>query len=239
MDLVSLAILLAFALGLVVIVMLLTRGVFARDLTQALKRVTDQERALQEKADILEQRIRQMEREYETKLKRADGEAERVVDEAKQQAMNVRTAAIEEAKHRARQFMVEAEQGRAQLKQEAARELDGHAARRACESLRQLLSPADLLALHRRLLEELLQTLRGLEAARLHPGPEGVRVLTGLPLPPEDAHRLAQWALSAVGPSVTVSTSTDPALVAGGIVRIGEMFIDNSLYNRLNGVGAS
>jgi F0F1-type ATP synthase membrane subunit b/b' len=239
MDLVSLAILLVFALGLVVVVILLTRGVFARDLTQALKRVTEQERALQEKADILEQRIRQMEREYEAKIKRADGEAERIVDGAKQQAMNVRTAAIEEAKHRARQLMLEAEQGRALLKQEAARELDGRAARRACETLRDLLDPSDLLSLHHRLIQELLRALPRVEASQLHPGPEGVRVLTGLPLAAEEAQRLSQWAAERLGPSVTVSASTDASLVAGGVIAVGETLIDNSLYHRLNGRDAA
>ena len=53
----------ALVLGIVVLVIFFTRGVFSRDLTQAMKRVTQREEELQEKADILEQRLGQMERE--------------------------------------------------------------------------------------------------------------------------------------------------------------------------------
>ena len=62
-----------------------------------------------------------------------------MVQEAKQQAMNIRTAAAEEAKHRARQLLLEVEQGRAHLKAEWANELRGTMIKRVCESLRALL----------------------------------------------------------------------------------------------------
>src|SRR3989338_7920041 len=91
------------------------RGLFARETTQALKRVRQQEDALQAKADLLEQRLSQMEQDHRQKLTHVQGEAERVVQEAKQQAMNIRTAAVEEAKHRARQLVMETEQSRQQM----------------------------------------------------------------------------------------------------------------------------
>ncbi len=230
MELVGLAVLLIFAL---VTVIFLTRGVFSRDLTRALKRVNQQEQELQEKADILEQRLGQMEREYQVKLKRAEAEAERIVQEAKSQAMNIRTAGIEEAKHRARQLLLEAEQGRAQLKMDAARELNAKAVQRACELLRGLLPPEDLVALHSLLTKELLEALTQVDPKPFRTSVERVEVMTAQPLGTEESERLTRWVAASLGSEMPVQIQTDPALVAGCLVRIGPTIVDNTLANRL------
>src|SRR3989338_5499741 len=187
MELIGLGILLVVALGVILgIVILLTRGLFARDLTQALKRVTQQEQALQEKADVLESRLSQMERDYHAKLKRAEGEAEQMLQDAKTRAMNIRTAAIEEAKHRARQLLLEAEQGKLQLKSDMAKELNGQTAQQACASLRMLLPAPTLAALHAALVKELLAALKSMDAATRHQPLERIVVMTGQPVAPAD-----------------------------------------------------
>ena len=234
MELLSLGIALVAALGVILgIVILLTRGLFAKDLTQALKRVNQQEQALQEKADILESRLGQLERDYHAKLKRAEGEAEQMLQDAKTQAVNIRTAAIEEAKHRARQLLLEAEQGKLQLKAEVAKELDGWAVQHACASLRTLLPAPALAALHEALVGELLTALTGLDAAPLRGRVEQVVVVTGQPFAEADAKRLAQWAATALGRGIAVETKIEPTLLAGCIVQLGTTMVDNSLPNRL------
>ena len=234
MELLGLAVLLIVALGIVIlIVILVTRGVFARDLTKALKRVTQQEEVLQGKADILEQRLSQMEQEYETKLKRAETEAEQVLREAKNQAMNIRTAAIEEAKHRARQLMLEAEQGKVQLRAEVAKELNGQVIQRAGEALRTLLSAQELQSVHGMLVKELLDTLNRSEAVPRQAAVERVEVTTGQPLAESAAHELTQWVGKAVGEQVPIEITVDPSLVAGCVIRMGATILDNSLLNRL------
>jgi F0F1-type ATP synthase membrane subunit b/b' len=220
---------------LIVGTLLLTvRGLFARETTQALKRVRQQEESLQAKADLLEQRLSQMEQDHRQKLKHAQGEAERVVQEAKQQAMNIRTAAVEEAKHRARQLLLEAEQGKLQLKAEVAKELDGRAVQHACASLRTLLPAPALVALHEALVGELLTALNGLDAAALRGHLERVVVVTGQPFAEADAKRLAQWAETALGRGTAVEMNTEPTLLAGCVVQLGTTVVDNSLPNRLS-----
>ena len=235
MELLGLGILLVVALGVILgTVILLTRGLFARDLTQALKRVTQQEQALQENADVLESRLGQMERDYHAKLKRAEGEAEQMLQEAKTQAMNIRTSAIEEAKHRARQLLLEAEQGKLQLKSDMAKELNGQAAQQACASLRMLLPAPTLSALHAVLVKELLTALKGMDLAARHQPLERVVVMTGQPLDPADARALTQWVAAALGREVAVEVNTEPNLIAGCVVQLGATIVDNSLPNRLS-----
>ncbi len=235
MELLGLGILLVAALGGVVsIVILFTRGIFARDLTQALKRVTQQEQELQEKAEILEQRLNQLEQEYHAKIKRAEVEAEEMVQKAKGQAMNIRTVAVEEAKHRARQLLLEAEQGKAQLKRELAKEFNGQAIRQACDSLRTLLPPQGLASLHLSLVAELMPVLSTLDTQSFRTeAVERVEVVTAQPLAPDQSKRLAQWVTESLGPHVALQVDTDSSLVAGCLVRIGQTIVDNTLANRL------
>lgn len=237
MDLIGLGVLLVIALGVILgMVILLTRGVFARDLTQALKRVNQQEQTLQEQADVLEQRLTQMERDYHAKLKRAEGEADHLLQEAKTQAMNIRTSAIEEAKHRARQLLLEAEQGKLQLKFEVAKELNGQAVQQACTFLHTLLPATALAALHAALVKELLAALQAMALPAWPQPPERIVVMTGQPLDQADARALAQWAATALRREVPVEVKAQPALVAGCVVHLGTTIVDNSLPNRLGSV---
>jgi F0F1-type ATP synthase membrane subunit b/b' len=234
MELLGFGALLVAIIGMAFFVIILfTRGIFARDLSRALTRVTQQEQELQEKADILEHRIRQMEQDYQAKLKRADTESQRLTQEAKSQAMNIRAAAIEEAKHRARGLMVEAEQSRAQLKAEAAKELDGEAVQHACASLRDLLPEAALAALHKSLVDELLGALAQLDTTPFHKDAACANVVTAQPLTFEQSQRLTRWVASAFNNTIPLQMETDSALVAGCIVRVGTTIVDNSLPNRL------
>lgn len=235
MDLLSLLVLLVVAVVVVLSVVFITRGVFARDLTQALQRVMQQEQSLHEQADILEQRIRQLEMEYQAKLKRADAEGERLILDAKNQAMNIRTAAIEEAKHRARQLLLEAEQGRSQLKVEAAREMNGTALRQACEALRGFLPPAQLEAMHATLGEEALAEAERLDGAAAKRQTTRVVVAAAQALPEAARTRLARWAAATLGPEIPVDVDITPELVAGCVIRLGATIIDSSLLLCLSG----
>ncbi len=234
MELFGLALVVLLAL---VVVIFFTRGAFAKDLTDALKRVNQQERALQEKADILEQRLRQLEVDYHAKLKSAQAEAERLVHEAKRASLHVQAAAVEEAKYRARQLMLEAEQGRTQLKAEVAQELDARTLQRVCQSLRVLLTSDERHRLHSILVQELLETVRQLDGASVSSNGHAVHVMTAVPLHPDGARHFEGWAKTALGPDATLVCETDERLVAGGVVRVGAVVVDNSLANRLaNGV---
>ena len=231
MDLIGLGVLLGF--GLVTIV-LWTRGVFARDLTQALRRVTQQEQVLQEKADILEQRLTQLERDYQAKLKRAEVEGERIVQDAKNQAMNIRAVAIEEAKHRARQLLLEAEHGKVRLKAELAKEVNGNVLQRACESLRTLLPQTEVTTLHRTLVAELLDSLQQMDVGPFRGTVEQLEVTIAQPFGTDEEQRLRQWAVVSLGDQVPLKIHADPTLVAGCVVRMGPTIVDNSLRNRLS-----
>ncbi len=227
-----------FALGLLLVMVvgaaiLWTRGVFARDLTHALRRVTQQEQALQEQAAVLERRLHQLEQEDQARLKAAEQEAQRLLQQAKDQAATIQHAALEEVKRRARALLLEAEQLKAQWRVEVAKELNGQAIRGAGESLRRLLAPEELAALHERMLRELVDTLKEL-AVLPHPSSvERVEVVTARALAETVDAALRRWVAEKFGAATPVRATQDEQLIAGGLVRLGSTVVDNSLMNRL------
>lgn len=230
MELIGLAVVFVLIVG---VVLLTVRGLFARDLTQALKRVANQEQELQAKAEILEQRLSQLEKDHQLKLKQAEAEAQRLVQEAKQQAMNIRTAAIEEAKHRARQLVMEAEQLRGHLKQELRQELNGRALARVCEAIQTLLSSEEQARLHNRLVAQLLEELARVEVAHVGGPIHHVQVTAAHPLSAEQTKALRDHLLKHLGPSVGCEVKTDATLVAGCVVQLGDLMLDGSLKHYL------
>ena len=61
-----------------------------------------------------------------------------------------------------------------------------------------------------------------------------VDVTTAQPLTASESERLKRWAAASVGEGTPLQVDTDPALVAGCVVRLGATIVDNSLSNRLS-----
>ena len=112
-------------------------------------------------------------------------------------------------------------------------ELNGQAIQRACESLRTLLPASELSALHTTLTTELLRALVQLDVAPFRAEIHRIEVVSAQALTSAQSHQLEQWAMTTLGIKVAVEVKTDPALVAGLVVRLGPTVVDNSLVNRL------
>ena len=221
-------IVLAFVL-VVGMIALTARGMFAREATHALKRVRQREEELQAKADVLEQRLAQMERDHRQKLTHAQAEADRLMQEAKQQAMNIRTAAVEEAKHRARQLMGEAEHARQQMIADLARELHSKAVAWTCTAFQQLLTTAEQDTLHARLLQQLVHACEQMDIAPLNGTGERIRLTSAKPIGQEARQAIQHCFSTKLHRTMTLEETIDDTLLAGGVVALGDLLIDGSL----------
>ena len=218
----------------IAIVMLTVRGVFARDLTQAIRRVTQQEQDLQMKAEVLERRLAQMEHDHAVRLKQAEAEGQRLLQDARQQASNIRSAAIEEAKQHARQLMAETEQARQQMRRSLIQELNGRAIDSACQALTALLPDGELENLHEQLLARLITELDRVDAGPVAPGAAmAAQVRTARALSERQLEEIRQRLVRRMGTAVTCRQDADAALVAGAQVRVGDVIIEGDLRHYL------
>jgi len=72
-----------------------------------------------------------------------------------------------------------------------------------------------------------------------HRGIEHAEVFTALPLDEEDKQRLSTRLGKMVGREVIVDARVDPSVIGGFKARIGDMLIDGSLRNKLEGLRKS
>ena len=219
---------------IVAIVILTVRGVFARDLTQAIRRVAQQEQDLQAKADVLERRLSQMEHDHALRVKQAEAEGQRVLQEAQQQALNTRSAAIEEARQHARQLLAETEHLRQQMRRGLIQELNGRALDGACHALTSLLRNGELETLHEQLMARLITELDRVEAGATTPGAEmRAQVRVAHALSEQQLEEIRQRLSHRLGAMVACEQETDATLVAGAQVRVGDALIDGSVRHYL------
>ena len=218
----------------VVIVILTVRGVFARDLTQAIRRVAQQEQDLQAKADVLERRLSQMEQDHALRLKQAEAEGQRLLQEARQQVSNTRSAAIEETKQQARQLLAETEHLRQQMRRGLIQELSGRALDGACQALASLLPNGELENLHEQLMARLITELDRVEAGAVTSGTAvSAQVRVAHALSGRQLEEIRQRLSRRLGTAVACEQETDAALVAGAQVRVGDALIDGSVRHYL------
>jgi F-type H+-transporting ATPase subunit delta len=67
-----------------------------------------------------------------------------------------------------------------------------------------------------------------------HRGEVGAEVVSAVPLSAEQLDSVRQQLAGAVGQAVTLSTSVDPALLGGLIVRVGSRMMDASIRTKLH-----
>ncbi len=215
------------------IMLLIVRGLFARETTHVLGRVRQREEELQANADLLEQRLAQTEQDHRLKLKHAQAEAERMLQEAKQQASNIRTAAVEEAKYRARQLVMESEQTRQQMVSDLRRELHDQAVAWTCTAIQTLLTAPEQESLHARLLHHLTQACAQVELGHVNGGLERIPVRSAKPLAAEQTEALQRCLSTKLNHPVALDEMTDAGLIAGGVVSLGDVVVDGSLKQYL------
>ena len=218
----------------VALVILTVRGVFARDLTQAIRRVAQQEQELQAKADVLERRLAQMEQDHGVRVKQAELEGQRLLQEARQHVSNTRSAAIEEAKQHARQLVAETEHLREQMRRGLMQELHGRAIDAVCRALAALLPNGELENLHEGLVARLITELDRAEIGAPTPGVEvQARVRAARALSERQVEEIRQRLSRRLGTAVACEQEADAALVAGVQLQVGDALIDGSVRHYL------
>jgi F-type H+-transporting ATPase subunit delta len=91
-----------------------------------------------------------------------------------------------------------------------------------------------LLAHKRRLfaLPEVIEAFEGMRSR--HRGEVSAELISAVPLSDDQVGRIKEQLSETAGKSVSLSTSTDPALLGGIVVRVGSRMIDASLRTKLH-----
>jgi len=194
-----------------------------------------------EKAEQAEERERQAEEAYRKRLEEAERQARAIADEAREQGRVEREKFLEQARAEAQRFL---EDARLQLeleRRDAARETRRRVAALTVLAAGRLIGESLDTPRHRSLietyvdtldrpLEELSQALAGIPAEEA----PAVQVRSAVPLDQETQAEINTRLLRALGRELPVMYSTDPRLLGGLQVQVGDQVVDLSVLRKLN-----
>ena len=215
--------------------------ILTRFLFKPLKKMLDKRASQATKAmDEAEETTREAERlrlEYEKKHENIDAEftalkneARIVIDQTRQQMLQEAYEEIEAMRARA-QEEIEQQRGEAlRLHRSRIGELVTDLVQRM---MKDILTPQ----LHQAYLDAFLNQLRSVQLnGRISTNGEEVvsaELITATPLAEENQTRAAALLEAAVSQSIDLTCRVDPDVVAGAMVRLGDMLIDGSLHGQL------
>ncbi|MGB9724042.1 MAG: F0F1 ATP synthase subunit B [Chloroflexia bacterium] len=236
-DLVSFLWQLVAFIGLIWILNRLLYRPIRRTLDERARRI----RESMEKAEQAEERERQAEEEYRKRLEEARRQAQAIADEAREQGRLERERFLEQARAEAQRFL---EDARLQLeleRRDAARETRRRVAALTVLAAGRLIGESLDTPHHRSLieqyvatldrpLEELSRSLAGIPAEEM----PAVQVRSAVPLDQETQAEINSRVLRALGREMPVMYSTDPHLLGGLVVQVGDQVVDLSVVRKLN-----
>jgi len=215
--------------------------VLTRFLFKPLKRTLD-ERARQmtkaiDEAERITREAEELRQEYEKKRKNIDAEiaalkneARIVIDETRQQMLREAYQEIEAMRARAEEELAQQRADALRLHRSKIGELVTALTRRMMEDI---LTPQ----LHQAYLDAFLDQLRSVQLAGRISTNGGSAVsaelITATPLGQEDKRRIATTLETVVSQSIDLACRVDAGLIAGAMVRLGDMLIDGSLQGQL------
>ena len=224
-----------FNLILFVGLALLLRQLMGRHATTATAHLQQLSQDYLRKQDELKKRLEDAERQYQEHGTKSQEEAQQLRAQAVKDAEASKQQILTEAKQEAEHLMQQAVQARETIRQELEAAVDAKAIERACALLHQVLPQLLRAATHAAWLDELLAR-NGLLADGAVPPREPLKdasVVSAFPLTDAQRQRLLERLRKTFGPSVSMTESVDPALVAGLIITAGHVVVDGSLSSKL------
>lgn len=194
-----------------------------------------------EEAERAKEQAARAEEEYRARLEEARRQAQALADEAREQGRLEREKFLEQARAEAQRFL---EDARLQLeleRRDAARETRRRVAALTVLAAGRLIGESLDPERHRKMveqyvaaldqpLEELSRALAGIPAGEA----PAVQVRSAVPLDPETQADINARVVRALGRDMPVMYSTDPHLLGGLVVQVGDQVVDLSVVRKLN-----
>ena len=186
------------------------------------------------KHDELKKRLEEGERLYQEQLAKAQEEAAQLKTQALKDADAARQQTINQAHEEAERIMQQANQARDSMQRELVQSIDQRAVEQARALLQTVLPEPLREAAHGQWLDALLADgLINVQQLQTRESVREAKVVSAFALTEAQRKRLAERLHEALGSTVTLQESVDPALIAGLIITLGHLVLDGSLATKL------
>ncbi|MBN2119632.1 MAG: F0F1 ATP synthase subunit delta [Candidatus Omnitrophica bacterium] len=217
-------------------IIIVLRLLFQKNLNSALKRLRQlHEQALIKEAELKE-KLEKAEREKEAEIEKGRLAAQQILDAAKKETETLRLNSEEQAKQQTQKILSQGKDELEKLRANLLSEIETKALHLSSEMIKYAFSAEGKAGLQRQLIDETIQEINNLESGRFSVKTDQVRVISSFPLTDQEKERLANIISEKTNLKVSLKEDTDPELITGLVLEIGDLIIDGSLKNKLKKV---
>jgi F0F1-type ATP synthase delta subunit len=217
-----------------VALVLFLRMLFQRHLNAALARLKELQEQAMMKESQLEEELRKAKDERAAEVEKGRLDAQALVEAAKKETEAMRMKAEEEGKAELLKVSLHQKEDLEKQRQAMLAEMEERAVSLSTEIIRYTFSDKGKQNLQHDLITEVIGEIEKVSRDKFPPQVNAVEVVSPLPLLPEELQRLEKALAAKIGGSVPALTQlTDPQLITGLVVKIGNFVIDGSLKNKM------
>ena len=207
-----------------------------RQVTRSLGRLQQLYKENRGREEELKRRREETEQELRTTTARQHEESGRLRAEAEAATQKMQDERLAQAKEEGRKIVAEAEAKRERMRASLVSEMREQAVGLASDILGRVLTAQVAQGIHQHLIDELIEEIGKSDGPRPELETETVEVAVPFPLTETQRERLNTIFSSNMARSVDVKEIIDGEIVAGMVVRLGNVVLDGSLKTKVKGM---
>ncbi len=177
----------------------------------------------------------EMEQELQAKIARHNEEVGRLRAAAEVDAQKTQEEILAKSKEEGKRILAEAEAKKERMRANLVSEMEEKALDLASDIIEHILTAQVTQGINHQLIDELIDEIEKSDERRLQLDVETVEVAVPFPLTQVQQEKLKKILSSQMGRSVNVKETVDQEIVAGMVIRAGNLVLDGSLTNKLKG----
>lgn len=202
------------------------------DTLQAVKRIQAVEAEVRKKEESIRRDIQEHEKGFAKQKIEAEEEVQRHKAQTERELSRLRDQMLSDAKKESDRIVEQAHKNEEKLRQKIAIEMEQKSVKSAAEIFKLVFSDRLGGELDRQFTDELLDALNEIDGETITVDANEGEIKTSHPMPNEQKRRLEEILSAKFHRPIRVSETTDAALLAGLVLKIGSLEIDGSLRNR-------
>ncbi len=217
-----------------VLVVVALRKLFYTQASSELKRLQLLADESNKKVNTLRKKIEEAETEYQRKITQANEDARRIRDDSKKESDDLKGKTLEEARQETEKMIRFAQSKKDGLEKEMKNEIMGKSIDLSKGIIKQVLSAESLELIHEAMVAEMSHQINNVDLSSLDKKDiKEVEIITIFPLKKESRDILKTELCNKLNAEINLRERIDDSVVAGIIIRLGNLILDGSLANKL------
>lgn len=187
----------------------------------------------EKRAEELRKKAEEAKREYEEKIKKAEEDTKRMEEEAQKEIERLHSQAVERAKAEAEKIISQARNSKEKMREEVKNELEEKAVYFACDLVKGAFDEKIYKNAHDELVDSIIHGLEHIDENKISDKVKVAEIVSPFPVNTQEKERIKKIISKKASRQIDLKEKLDKDLIAGAIVKIGDLIIDGSLSNRL------